>query len=236
MSDTSHLFQRRGVHPGGEDGAGAQGIARCSMPGSSRTAAGGPRSTIRQPISILRPRSHRPMADRRADLAPLLEQAAASLRERASEKDVHIELAGSAGNVIAAIEPELAERLLDRLVGAVVVERTERGERLHLAVEQTVTHWRVSITRPAGLRNIAEAELLGAGTTFSDEREAQALSIGFALRLVRGLARNPAPIWCCPRRNSCSCFRALKSAKSILARGRRMSICERTGAGPVAQR
>ena len=125
-------------------------------------------------------------ADRRADLAPLLEQAAASLRETASEKDVQIELAGSAGNVIAAIEPEVAERLLVRLAGA-VVERTERGERLRLSTEQTVTHWRVSITRPAGLRNIPEAELLEAGTSY--EPEVQALSIGFALRLVRGLAR-----------------------------------------------
>src|SRR5438270_9589159 len=104
-------------------------------------------------------------ADRRADLAPLLEQAAASLRETASEKDVQIELAGSAGNVIAAIEPEVAERLLVRLAGA-VVERTERGERLRLSTEQTVTHWRVSITRPAGLRNIPEAELLEAGTSY----------------------------------------------------------------------
>ena len=127
-------------------------------------------------------------ADRRADLAPLLAQAAASLRDRAAEKEVQIELAGPGGNVIAAIEPELAERLLVRLVDA-VVERTERGERLRLAVEPTVTHWRVSITRPAGLRNISETELFEAGTTFSDEREAQALSIGFALRLVRGLAR-----------------------------------------------
>ena len=68
-----------------------------------------------------------------------------------------------------------------------VVERTERGERLRLSTEQTVTHWRVSITRPAGLRNIPEAELLEAGTSY--EPEVQALSIGFALRLVRGLAR-----------------------------------------------
>src|SRR5438270_5552183 len=127
-------------------------------------------------------------ADRRADLAPLLDQAATSLRERASEKDVQIEVAGLPGNKIAAIEPEVAERLLVRLVGA-VVEGSERGERLHLAVEPTVTHWRVSITRPAGLRNISEAELLETETTFSDERAAQALSIGFALRLVRGLAR-----------------------------------------------
>jgi signal transduction histidine kinase len=127
-------------------------------------------------------------ADRRADLAPLLDQAAGSLRDRASEREVQIELAGSGGNVIAAIEPELAERLLVRLVGA-VVERTERGERLRLAVEQTVTHWRVSITRPAGLRNISETELLEAETTFGDGHEVQALSIGFALRLVRGLAR-----------------------------------------------
>jgi hypothetical protein len=127
-------------------------------------------------------------ADRRADLAPLLEQAAASLCEKASEKGVQIEIAASAGNAIAAIEPELAERLLVRLVGA-VVERADRGDRLRLAVEQTVTHWRVSITRPAGLRNISETELLEAGMTLSDEREVPALSIGFALRLVRGLAR-----------------------------------------------
>jgi signal transduction histidine kinase len=127
-------------------------------------------------------------ADRRADLAPLLEQAAASLRERASEKDGQIELAGSPGNAIAAIEPELAERLLVRLVGA-VVERAERGETFRFAAEQTAAHWRVSITRPAGLLNIPEAELLEAGAAFSDESESRALSIGFDLRLVRGLAR-----------------------------------------------
>ena len=127
-------------------------------------------------------------ADRRADLAPLLDQAAASLRERAAERDVQIELVRPLTNVVAAIEPELAERLLVRLVGA-VVEGAERGERLRLAAEQTAAQCRVSITRPAALRNISEAQLFEAGPPFAEEQQSQALSVGFALRLVRGLAR-----------------------------------------------
>jgi hypothetical protein len=126
-------------------------------------------------------------ADRRTDLAPLLEQAVAAVRESASAKDVQIDLVRPVANVVAAIEPELAERLLTRLVGA-VVERAERGERLRLAAEQTATHNRVSITRPAALRNIAEAQLFEGGPPFADENNEQ-LSVSFALRLVRGLAR-----------------------------------------------
>ena len=126
-------------------------------------------------------------ADRRADLGPLLEQAVASLRERASAKEVQIEIVGSE-HLIAAIEPELAERLLVRLAGA-VVERAERGERLRLTAEQAGAFCRVSISRPAALRNIPEAQLFEAGPAFAGEPGGRALSIGFALRLVRGLAR-----------------------------------------------
>jgi signal transduction histidine kinase len=126
-------------------------------------------------------------ADRRANVGPLLEQAVASLRERSAEKDVQIEVLGSE-HLIAAIEPELAERLLVRLAGA-VVERADHGERLRLTAEQAGAHCRVSITRPAALRNIPEAQLFEAGPAFAGEPGGQALSIGFALRLVRGLAR-----------------------------------------------
>lgn len=127
-------------------------------------------------------------ADRRADLAPLLDQATASLRDRASERDVQIELVRPTTSVVAAIEPELAERLLVRLIDA-VIEGAERGERLRLVAEQTAAQCRVSITRPAALRNIPEAQLFEAGPPFAEEQQSQALSVGFALRLVRGLAR-----------------------------------------------
>jgi hypothetical protein len=128
------------------------------------------------------------IVDRRADLGVLLEQAVTSVDEKASERDLQIELAGPAADVVAAIEPELAERLLVRLVGT-VVDRAERGEKLRFAAEQTAAHCRVSITRPATLRNIPEAQLFEADTGSGGEQASQGLSVGFALRLVRGLAR-----------------------------------------------
>jgi hypothetical protein len=88
---------------------------------------------------------------------------------------------------VAAIEPELAERLLTRLLGA-VVDRAAPGERLRLAVEQTPGQHRISISRPAGLRNIAEAQLFDAAPPLARE-EGEQLSVSFALRLVRGLAQ-----------------------------------------------
>jgi K+-sensing histidine kinase KdpD len=127
-------------------------------------------------------------ADRRADLAPLVEQAAASLRETAAAKDVQIEVAGAMGSVIAAVEPELAERLFVRLASA-VLERMDGGERLRFALDQTATQCRVSVGRPAALRNLSDTQLFDSGGAFADGEDGQALSVGFALRLVRGLAR-----------------------------------------------
>src|SRR5207248_11659211 len=127
-------------------------------------------------------------ADRRADLARLVEQAAASLRESAAAKDVQIEVAGSGNSVVAAVEPELAERLLVRLAAA-AIERMDAGERLRIALDQTVNQCRVSVGRPAALRNLNDAQLFDADGGFADAADGQVLSVGFALRLVRGLAR-----------------------------------------------
>jgi hypothetical protein len=128
------------------------------------------------------------IADRRADLARLAEQAAASLREAAAAKDVQIDVALRSAGVVAAVEPELAERLLVRL-GTTVVDRMEGGERLRISVDQTAAQCRVAVGRPASLRNLGEAQLFDAGAAFTEDENGQALSVGFALRLVRGLAR-----------------------------------------------
>jgi hypothetical protein len=127
-------------------------------------------------------------ADRRTDLRPLVEQAAASLRQTAAEKDVRIEVAHPAGSVIAAVEPELAERLLVRL-GSALIDRTDSGERLRIVLDQTATQCRLAAGRPAGLRNLTDAQLFDAGAGFTDGGNGQSLSVGFSLRLVRGLAR-----------------------------------------------
>jgi hypothetical protein len=127
-------------------------------------------------------------ADRRVDLAPLAEQATASLRQTATEKGVEIDLVHPPAGVIAAVEPELAERLLVRLASA-SIERMDGGERLRMALDQTATQCRVTISRPAALRNLTDAQLFDAGPGFLNGGGGQALSVGFALRLVRGLAR-----------------------------------------------
>ncbi|MEA2831636.1 MAG: hypothetical protein QOF22_2384, partial [Bradyrhizobium sp.] len=126
-------------------------------------------------------------ADRRTDLAPLIDQVLATVADSASAKDVRIDLLRPPANSVAAIEPELAERLLIRLLGA-VIDRAAPGERLRLAVEQTPGQHRISISRPAALRNIAEAQLFDAAPPLARE-EGEQLSVSFALRLVRGLAQ-----------------------------------------------
>jgi signal transduction histidine kinase len=126
-------------------------------------------------------------ADRRTDLAPLIDQVLATVADSASAKDVRIDLVRPPANSVAAIEPELAERLLIRLLGA-VIDRAAPGERLRLAVEQTPGQHRISISRPAALRNSAEAQLFDAAPPLARE-EGEQLSVSFALRLVRGLAQ-----------------------------------------------
>jgi signal transduction histidine kinase len=123
---------------------------------------------------------------RRADLSEQLESLAASLRELAEKRGVGLEIVRGPRMSPCAIEPELADRLLYRLCLA-LVEHSESGERLRLSLEQNGDYCRFSISRPAALRGIGDEQLfdprpVGAG-------EDLALGIGFALRLVRGLAR-----------------------------------------------
>ena len=121
--------------------------------------------------------------DRRADLNMLAEQAAAALRETAAGEGAAIDVTPAPREAVAVVEPELAERLLTRLTTA-LLDSAEAGERLRVAIDAAGGQCRVSIGRPAALRNLADAELFDGGII-----EGQPLSIGFALRLVRGLAR-----------------------------------------------
>jgi signal transduction histidine kinase len=121
---------------------------------------------------------------RRADLGEQLEALLPSLRELASKRSVEIEVARRAQMPMCAIEPELADRLLYRLCSS-VIERAAGGERLRLSAEGNGDACRFSISRPAALKGLTDAQLFdpaGAG-------EGSPLGIGFSLRLVRGLAR-----------------------------------------------
>jgi hypothetical protein len=120
-------------------------------------------------------------APRRVDLAELFASAAGSLKDLAEARGLQLELPRIRQSAIAAVEPELTDRLLFRLASA-VIDRAEAGERVRLSVDMSGERWRVSITRPAALRGSGSALLSESG----DDRDQGA---ALQLRLVRGVAR-----------------------------------------------
>ena len=117
----------------------------------------------------------------RVDLAALLDRAAGELRDIAGKRGVDATISPARGEVPAAVEPELADRLLIRLFGA-LADRAEPRERLYVSAETPNASARISISRPAALRDVSDAELFNGAAEHGFEG-------GFSLRLARGLAR-----------------------------------------------
>jgi hypothetical protein len=111
----------------------------------------------------------------------LVEREAAELRDIATRAGAELDVSRPRNEVAAAVQPELADRLVFRLMGA-LVDQAQAGERLQLTVDQVNGNARISISRPATLRGLGDSELFDAG------RGGDATP-GFSLRLVRGLAR-----------------------------------------------
>jgi signal transduction histidine kinase len=126
--------------------------------------------------------------ERHTDLGEQLELLAGSLRELAAKRDVELEITRRPRMPAAAVEPELADRLLYRLAAA-VIEQAGAGERLRLAVEHNGATCRFSIGRPASLRGLADAQLFDPRGAAAESGEGAGVAAGFTLRLVRGLAR-----------------------------------------------
>ena len=111
------------------------------------------------------------------DLGELVERMAPTLRELADARGAELETPRSTGRLIAAVDPELADRVIYRMCGA-MIEQGEAGERLRLSVERARGHCRVSISRPAAVKGMTDAQLFDLG----------GLRGSFSLPLVRGLA------------------------------------------------
>jgi signal transduction histidine kinase len=125
---------------------------------------------------------------RRAEMGDQLDALAPTLRELASARGVDLEIARHPRMPLCAVEPELADRLLYRLSSA-VIEQAGAGERLRLALEDAKGACRFSISRPAALRGISDAQLFDTRGGEAVEGAGDTLGVGFSLRLVRGLAR-----------------------------------------------
>ena len=116
----------------------------------------------------------------RVDLAALVDRAAGELRDIAIKRGVEVAVSAPRGEVPAAVEAELADRLLFRLFTA-LAEISAQGERLDVGAEPVTTGARIWISRPAALGGIRETELFSSGDG--------SVAGGFSLRLARGLAR-----------------------------------------------
>jgi signal transduction histidine kinase len=116
----------------------------------------------------------------RVALGELVERIAPGLAELASGRGVELERPRRTAEATAAVEPQLADRLIFRMFSAMISE-AQAGERMRLSVDQAGENCRVSITCPAALSGLSDEQLFGGGP--------KALQQGFSLRLVRGLAR-----------------------------------------------
>jgi signal transduction histidine kinase len=121
-------------------------------------------------------------ARERVDLGALVERAAGELRDIAAKERAAVDVARPRGEIAAAVQPELVDRLLFRLFCA-LAEQSGPGERLQVSVELGIEGARLSISRPAALRDLSDAEL------FDPTLGRDGLHGGFPLRLARGLAR-----------------------------------------------
>jgi signal transduction histidine kinase len=118
----------------------------------------------------------------RVDLGALVDRAAGELRDIAQRNGASVDVMRPRAEVAAAVQPELADRLLFRLFCA-LAERAAPGERLQLSIEQAIDGARLSVSRPAALSGLSDAEL------FDPAIGRQGVEGGFTLRLARGLAR-----------------------------------------------
>ena len=116
----------------------------------------------------------------RVDLSALVDRESEQLRDYAAKRGIDLDVIRPRFEIGAAVQPELADRLLFRLF-TVLLDLAERGEQLALSVDSALDGAKISVGRPLALKGIADAELFEAGRGSGDA--------GFALRLVRGLAR-----------------------------------------------
>jgi signal transduction histidine kinase len=129
----------------------------------------------------------RPAGDGVTDLAEVLPPLAEELGNRALARDVRLRIVTSLGSLRCGLEPELARRLLSRLLGA-AVDAAPDGQQVEVDVREARKRVTVSVTRPASTRHLTDDQIMD--PSFQSEEEGSArLGLGFALRLVRGLAR-----------------------------------------------
>ena len=77
--------------------------------------------------------------------------------------------------------------MLGRLIGA-AIEAAPHGQQVDVNVRPSAGQLAISVTRPVATRHLLDEQIMDPSFSEMDEGPAR-LGLGFALRLVRGLAR-----------------------------------------------
>jgi signal transduction histidine kinase len=122
-----------------------------------------------------------------AELAEVLPPIAEELGNRALARDVKLRIVTSLGALRCGVEPDLARRMIRRLIGA-AVDAAPDGQLVEVDVKEAKRRITLSVTRPLSTRHLGDAQIMDPAFV-AEGTEASQLGLGFALRLVRGLAR-----------------------------------------------
>jgi signal transduction histidine kinase len=123
-----------------------------------------------------------------AELVEILPPIAEDVGNRALARDVRLRIVTSLGALRCGVDPDLAKRMSQRLIGA-TVDATPDGQLVEVEVKQAKRKVTMSVTRPASTHHLSDEQIMDPSFQAEDGGSAPQLGLGFALRLVRGLAR-----------------------------------------------
>jgi len=120
--------------------------------------------------------------------AEIMPQLAEDLAARAMARSVQLRMAPQLTQLRSKLDRDLAGRLLKRFLGA-LIDSAAPHETVHIEAKEGRGRLAVAVSRPGATLHLGESQLFDPSFTTAAEGEGSRLGLGFALRLVRGLAR-----------------------------------------------
>jgi len=121
-------------------------------------------------------------------LAEMLPELAEGWAAQALARGVQLRIAPQFSQVRSKLDRDLATRLLKRFLGS-VIESAAAHDTIHIEGKEGQGKLAVAVVRPAATLHLSEEQLFDPTYATEAEGEGSKLGLGFALRLVRGLAR-----------------------------------------------
>jgi signal transduction histidine kinase len=123
-----------------------------------------------------------------APLAEIIPPLAEELSGQALARNVQMRMAPQLAQLRSKLDRDLAVRLLKRFLGA-VIDAAEPHETIHVDAKEGRGRLAISVGRPSATLHLGDSQLFDPSFATAAEGEGSNLGLGFALRLVRGLAR-----------------------------------------------